>query len=176
VVDVDTRDRRHSPTSGFYYQGLALVFDETLGSDYDFNNYNIDLRNYFRISGRNVVATQVFLYAARGTAPIWRLAELGGREHTRGYRLGRFRDRVLLAAQAEYRTDLVGRFGLVVFGGVGDVAPTYTSFELEHLHPTVGAGLRIRVAKTEDNPLKARFDAAAGDETVRFYFGFDEAF
>ena len=56
----------------------------------------------------------------------------GGREHTRGYRQGRYRDRILLAAQVEYRVDVIGRFGLAAFAGLGDVAPGFRSFEFEH--------------------------------------------
>ncbi len=174
LAELDTRDRRHSPTSGFYHQAFALIFDEALGSDYDFNNYNVDLRSYLSPADGHVLATQFFLYSARGEAPLWRYAELGGRAHSRGYRVGRYRDRLLLSAQVEYRVAVAGRFGLAGFAGIADVAPEYDGFRLDHVRPTLGGGVRVRIRKND--PLKARLDVAAGDESVRLYFGFDEAF
>lgn len=174
VAEWDTRDRRYSPTRGSFWQGFALLFDGELGSRYDFNNYNLDLRNYWSFDPDHVLATQLFLYAARGAPPLWRFAELGGRAHTRGYRQGRFVDRVLLAAQAEYRADLWWRLGISLFGGVGDVASGLDRFQVEHLRPTLGAGLRARVAGRDD--LRARLDVAFGSHSVRVQLQLDEAF
>jgi hypothetical protein len=174
LLEWDTRNRRYSPTRGSYHQAFAMVFDDALGSAYDFNNYNLDLRKYLPLGGEHVLATQFFVYSSRGSPPIWRFAELGGRAHSRGYRLGRYVDRVLMAFQGEYRADLWWRLGMTAFAGLGDVAPTLRRLQLEHMRPTVGGGLRARVAGRDD--LRARLDAAVGQGSVRFYLTLDEAF
>ena len=170
----DTRNRKYSPTSGFYYQGFTLVFDDELGSQQTFNNFNADLRNYFRLTGNHILATQVFIYGARGVPPVWRLAAMGGRAHSRGYRRGRYVDNVLLTFQGEYRCPLRGRFELVAFGGMSAVSPSFNSMKPDFFKPNYGAGLRFRLKSIDG--IRARFDVAGGGEDVRFYFSLDEAF
>jgi outer membrane protein assembly factor BamA len=177
TLDYDTRDRFYSPTRGSYYQFFSMWFDEHLGSDYDFNVYNLDLRNYFRLAEQHILATQIFLYAAMGDAPFWRYAALGGRHHTRGYRKGRFLDHTLLAFQGEYRFPVWRQCSGVLFGGLGDVAPKLGQLRLETMRATAGAGLRFQ--PKPDHFLKMRLDMAAGAEgmgSMRFYLGLDEAF
>jgi hypothetical protein len=174
VLDWDTRDRPYSPTRGAYYEAFGMVFDDELGSEADLNVYNLDLKNYFPVTADHVFATQFFVYAARGDAPFWRMAALGGREHTRGYRHGRYLDRILVSAQGEYRFGVWRRIGLVVFGGVGDVAAEWRNLELEHMQPTLGTGLRLRTGSVE--AVRARLDLAFGRNSTRVYFTLDEAF
>jgi outer membrane protein assembly factor BamA len=174
IFDFDTRDRRHSPTGGVHYQAFGLIFDDAFGSRFDFNNYNVDLSSYLRLGERQVLAAQAFMYDVRGGgAPVWRMAELGGRSHTRGYRRGRYTDRLLVAVQAEYRMDVGTRWGFVGFLGAGNVAGDFDRLQVKYVRPTAGSGIRMRLT---DDHLKARFDVAFGQESPRFYFGLDEAF
>lgn len=174
VVEWDTRDDSYSPTSGAYYQGYSLWFNDEFGSEHDFDAYHVDLRNYFRLASDHVLATQFFLYAARGGAPFWRYAALGGRPHTRGYRKARYLDHTLVALQGEYRFPLWKRLGMVVFGGLGDVGPSLDRLQLAHMRPTLGAGLRYQPRASSG--LKIRFDMGAGQNSLRFYLALDEAF
>lgn len=170
--EFDTRDDQEFPTGGSYIQGFAMAFDDGIGSEYDFNVWNLDVREYFSVSPKYVLATQFFIYAAKGGPPFWRLAALGGREHTRGYRRGRNLDNVLYAFQAELRLAVYRRFGVVGFAGLGDVAHTTSQMELEHMKPTLGGGLRYR---TGARNLRARLDLAFGND-LRVYLGLGEAF
>jgi outer membrane protein assembly factor BamA len=52
----DTRDNIFYPLAGSYYQLTAAVFDSWLGSDYTFNLYQIDLRNYFSLFPKHLLA------------------------------------------------------------------------------------------------------------------------
>jgi outer membrane protein assembly factor BamA len=174
LLDWDTRDSKYSPASGSHYQFLALWFADEFGSEHSFNNFNIDLRNYFSITHDHVLATQFFIYSARGNPPFWRYAALGGRAHTRGYHKGRYLDRMLLAFQGEYRFPVWWRFGLVGFAGLGDVGPSLKLLKLEHMRPTVGGGIRFQY-DTSDK-INARLDIATGSESVRLYLALDEAF
>jgi outer membrane protein assembly factor BamA len=174
LLDWDTRDRKYSPTSGSHHQFFALFFDDKLGSEINFNNYNIDLRNYFSLGAGHVLATQFFIYIANGDPPFWRLAALGGRAHTRGYRRGRYLESCLLAFQGEYRLPVLWRLGLVGFAGLGDVAPSIRKLQFEHMRPSFGAGIRFALGSPDK--VRARFDVGLGGDSVRFYVSFDEAF
>lgn len=174
LLDWDTRDNKYSPSSGSHHQLFAIYFADEFGSEHSFNNFNIDLRNYFSITRNHVFATQFFIYSARGNPPFWRYAALGGRVHTRGYHKGRYLDRVLLAFQGEYRFPVWWRFGLVAFAGLGDVGPSLKLLKLEHMRPTAGGGIRFQYDSADR--INARLDIAAGSESVRLYLSLDEAF
>jgi outer membrane protein assembly factor BamA len=174
LVDWDTRNSKFYPTSGSYHQLFYLVFDDAFGSDHDFHNYNVDLRKYFSLGRGQVLAGQFFIFGTDREVPFWRLAALGGRSHTRGYRTARYIDRVLLAFQAEYRLPLTRRVELALFGGMGDVGPKLKSLQLEHMKPTVGAGLRLNTSSNDG--VRIRLDAAFGESSARVSYAFDQAF
>ncbi|NNF08361.1 MAG: hypothetical protein HKN21_16490 [Candidatus Eisenbacteria bacterium] len=169
---VDYNNRVSPYQSGIHYQGFAMYFDARYGNEFDFNVFNLDFRNYFATSDRSVFATQLFYYGTAQQPPLWRMAALGGREHTRGYRTGRNLDRNLLAAQGEYRFHAWKRVGLAFFAGVGNVAPELENFRLEDMQVSVGAGIRFSGGAEE---TVIRFDVAYGDE-VNFYFKLGEPF
>jgi outer membrane translocation and assembly module TamA len=152
-----------------------MFFVGSASDERDFNVFNLDLRNYFSRGSRHVFATQVFLYGVEdGNAPFWRMATLGGRAHTRGYRYGRYIDRVLLAFQGEYRLHAFWRVGLVTFAGLSDVASKIATLKLEHMRPTIGIGARFHVSSPEG--IRGRVDMALGQKSLRFYLRLDEAF
>jgi len=175
LFSYDTRDNRYSPTTGRYYQGFALFFDEAFGSHHDFNNYHVDVRHYHPLGEGRVLATQFFTYAAKGAAPVWRYAALGGRDHTRGYRKGRYLDRVLVAFQGEYRFRLFSRLGGAAFAGLAEVAKKLPNLKLTTMRPTLGGGLRLEASPKSG--IMARFDVAVGGtDSVRFHLSLGEAF
>lgn len=174
LLEIDLRDRRFAPRRGIYYQAFGLFFDEELGSEHDFNNYSVDLRHYYALAGDHVLATQFFAYAAKGRPPIWRYASLGGRNHTRGYPMNRYMDRVLVAFQAEYRMPVYWRMGLAFFGGLGDVAARGKDLRLDSMRPTLGAGLRLGTGP--DDAINVSFDVAFGEMTPRLYLYIGDSF
>ena len=92
----------------------------------------------------------------------------------RGYYDGRYRDRHLLAFQAEYRLPVWGKFGLVGFAGLGRVAPTLGGLDFSGLKYSAGFGLRFKIAPREGANL--RIDWAFGQGTSGVYFTAGEAF
>lgn len=151
-----------------------MSFGEATGGDSSFNNYLMDLRGYLPLSEKQVLALQYFLYSTTGDAPIWRYAELGGHNHSRGYRTGRYIDRLLMAFQAEYRRPLFWRLSGSTFAGLANVAEEYRDFELEHMRPTIGAGLLVRPGN--DSNVVIRSDFAAGENSLRAQFSIGHAF
>jgi len=174
LAEWDSRDDQHDPHRGLYLQAFSLAFGEKTGSDFSFNNYNVDLRGYLPISEGQVLALQYFLYSALGDAPIWRYAELGGRPHSRGYRTGRYVDRLLMAFQAEYRRPLSWRLGLSAFAGLANVTEEYHHFELEHMRPTIGGGLLLRTGRQSN--VVIRSELAAGENSLRAHLSIGHAF
>ena len=77
-----------------------------------------------------------------------------------------------LAAQMEYRLQVLAWLGAVAFFGVGEVEPDLGSLNFKDLLPAGGLGARITVAK--QNHINARVDVAFSKQGVSFAVG--EAF
>lgn len=173
VLLLDTRDRLTYPAAGTYAE-LAATFTG-VGGTWSFQRYTADLRRYIGLNatGTRVLALQAVATFHDGRVPFRELAPLGGISLLRGYYDGRYRDRQLLAAQAELRAPLWRRFGFVVFGGIGDVG--YTLADFGHPKAAGGAGLRFQFNRRER--LNVRADYGIGQSgSSGFYFSIGEAF
>ena len=170
----DNRDNVFFPRSGVQALATAMLFGRALGGEFDYSIFKMDLRVYQPVLAAHVLALQVILEALAGTAPFTRIPKLGGDSVMRGYYSGRYRDKVLLAVQAEYRLPLWGRFGLTAFGGLGRVACRLSRLCLRGVRYSAGCGLRFAVNREEKTNL--RLDYGFGEGTAGLYFTVKEAF
>jgi outer membrane protein assembly factor BamA len=133
------------------------------------------LRRYFTLSPNHVLAVQAYGIVEFAYPPFYELALLGGDKVMRGYLYGRYRDRLYYAFQAEYRTPVIWRFGLVFFGGLGDVASKFANISIATIKPTYGFGVRFRIDELQK--LDLRVDVGFGEEDASgVYFSVNQAF
>jgi len=109
----DSRDNIFYPTKGHLYRIEFAAFAKELGSSYDFNRIEVDLRRYFLINPekRQLLAAQLYTELVRGTPPFYRLPALGGSRLMRGHKSGSLRDRNYMAGQMEFRSSRLSRGG-----------------------------------------------------------------
>jgi len=138
---LDSRDNIFYPSKGGYYQLSAVYYQKIYGSDFIFNNYIIDLRRYLSATEDHIFAFQVYSNFVGGNTPFFKLPALGGSSLMRGYYEGRYRDKYYFTTQAEYRTELFKRIGLVGFAGVGEVAGSISDYKLSGLKYSFGIGV-----------------------------------
>ena len=173
----DARDNVLSTFRGNYLEVSALLNGGALGSDYRFGRYLLDARHFRPLTTDNktILALQLVGQFQGGNVPFRELANLGGSNLLRGFYEGRYRDRQLLAAQAEVRRVLFGRFNGVLFGGVGQVGNTLGDFDQGGLKVAGGAGLRFRFNRLDR--LNVRLDYGVGTgKSSGVYFSIGEAF
>ena len=171
----DSRDSIFYSTSGSFHQASATAFNRSLGSDFKFQRFFLELRKYFRFSFAHCLALQTRFLLQTGDPPFWRMGLLGGQEIMRGYYLGRYRDKDMIALQAEYRwVPVFWRLGLAAFAGLGEVAATLGGFDLGRLKYTYGLGLRFVIDSKQR--LNLRLDFGFGKNTSGVYFTAGEAF
>lgn len=170
----DTRDQIFYPTKGGYYQGKAIFYMKAIGSSFDFNSYELDLRQYIGLNQRNIIALQVFANFVRGNPPFYELSLLGGSHIMRGYFQGRYRDKNFLAGQMEYRRHLWWRLGMVAFAGLGDVEKEMRDFRITDAKVSTGLGLRFLF--DEAQKVNIRMDIGFGRDSSGIYFSVEEAF
>ena len=121
-----------------------------------------------------MLAFREVVSGASTNAPFYALPRLGQGSDIRGFKAGEYQDNVLLAAQVEYRLQMLTWLGAVAFVGVGEVQHDVGSLNFKDLLPAGGLGARITVAKA--NHVNARADVAFSKAGVTFYFAVGEAF
>ena len=195
----DTRDFVLNPLKGFFLEFGTLHFGPWLGSDFTFHSIRLDARKYINTFQNQTLALRGvanFRFTPNDNGiPIRALSRVGGRDFIRGYFLGTYQDNHLLAAEAEYRLPfwkesdtapfwkIWKRLGMVVFGGVAQVAPRPGDFRMDQFRTAVGAGLRVLFNR--ESRVTIRIDYALGlsansngpgRRQSGFYFYLAEAF
>ncbi|QDG49604.1 hypothetical protein FIV42_02270 [Persicimonas caeni] len=170
----DTRDNSFAATEGSYVQGSVLRYSEALGGDFSYTRFRLDGRHYVDLGHQQVLALQGMWESHVGDVPFYKLAKLGGQKRLRGLFKGRYRDKNMLLAQAEYRTPPLWRLRLAGFGGIGEVYGDDSPLSVDNLLWSAGAGLRLAVDESEG--VNVRADFGLSPEGTGFYLSIGEAF
>jgi len=176
AIASDSRTNIYNSGSGHMIRIRTVLNRKGLGSDYNFDIVEADLRGYLQIRNvhRDVVAFQGYGYFSSGDVPWNQMGTLGNDMIMRGYYSGRYRDKNFAAVQAEYRHSFNKVYGVVVFAGTGEVAKSTNEFSLSQLKPNVGGGLRVTLDRKER--LNLRLDMGFGQNTSNIYVSVAEAF
>ena len=170
----DTRDNTHFPTTGEFFDATATFAAPDLGGDQRHQKYLLGLNLYRSFGTSAILAARLALCGVGGAAPHYALCLFGSDGDLRGYKSGQYRDRFMIAAQAEFRLVLPKKFGAVAFLGLGEVAPSFPDLNGKNILGGGGLGLRYRV--TKQDPINLRVDYAWGRGGGGFYVGVGEAF
>jgi hypothetical protein len=174
----DNRKNVMNVREGLFSELAFLNYSPSLGSTHAFRSTQFDVR-YFRkgINPNDVVAFQGTALLNKGDVPFNQMAMMGGENMMRGYYLGRYRDKNMIAAQAEYRFlpfAFSKRFGAAAFVSSATVAPTASALLSSQLKMAGGLGARYLIFKSKD--IFVRFDIAFTGEGNGYYFFIGEAF
>ncbi len=174
----DNRKNVMNVREGLFAELAYLNYSSSLGSTNSFRSTQFDIR-YFRkgINPKDVLALQGSAMLNNGDVPFNQMAMMGGESMMRGYYLGRFRDKNMVAAQAEYRFlpfAFSKRWGTAAFLSGATVAPTPDKILSSQLKLAGGLGARYLVFKSKD--IFVRFDIAFTREGNGYYFFIGEAF
>ncbi len=171
----ETTPNRFYPTTGTLLDFTSTFFSEALGSKYSFQSYRFTFNKYGSLSNNQVLAYNLFVCGTGGKPPFYGNCIYGTNNELRGYTAGQYLDRYMFATQIEYRLSLPKRFGVVGFGGIGEVVPGGSqALRINHLLPGGGGGLRFQLSKAYRVNLRADF--ARGKDTWTWSMGVGEAF
>lgn len=174
TLEFDSRSDSFYPRSGEQFRFQASFNGRAIGGNRTYQSYQTFYNKYFSLSPRQVVAGHVGGCYATGSVPFYDLCFLGKSKDLRGYEVGQYIDRVMIAAQAEYRLELPKRLGAALFFGAGEVARRFSDLRTDALKPGGGVGLRFRL--TKENHINLRVDYAWGINSKGLYLGVTEAF
>jgi hypothetical protein len=172
----DSRDNEFSATRGQLMDFYASFFDEIFASDFEFQSYWFDYNRYTSIkkNERRIVAWRATACNVTDGAPFYELCAIGIHDAFRGYQGGRYRDRLSVTAQAEYRWEFIKRWVGAVFGGVAQVAADASDLTFDNVLPAAGIGFRWMVVPARR--IDVRVDYAWGEGDSGLYISVGEAF
>ena len=175
LILYDSRNNQLYPESGTYFEGSFQGFGGVFGGEFSYVRALADFRKILPVGKNQVFAVQAFSEMTFGDVPFFALPMLGGNKLLRGLFEGKYRDKNLLALQAEYRYKFLPRWGMVAFGGTGNAFSKENPFQIGLSKITYGVGGRYQLNK--EKKLNLRLDLAhSPGEPFQFYFTFGEAF
>ncbi len=173
-IGYDTRDNTFAPYMGNLMSLEAFVYRGFLGSAFDYEVGQVDLRHYTELADNNVLALAMFFrYSSTGT-PLLELSSPDGAKLLRGIENGRYRDQDMVSLQTEYRFPVWWRFGATLFGEAAQVSPSPSQFTADRFKYGVGAGVRFALNPSER--YNARLDVSYVDGGVGVVIYIKEAF
>lgn len=171
----DTSANLFYPTDGTFFSFTSDFFSQGLGSKYSFQSYRTTFSKYWSLGDKQVLAYNAYFCAVGGDPPFYGNCIYGTNNELRGYTAGQYFTRYMVATQLEYRLVLPKRFGLVVFGGIGEAIPGQNQvYGSQNFLPSGGGGLRFQLSKQHHVNLRA--DIAQGKNGHTFGMGIGEAF
>ncbi len=173
-LDFDTRDQVVQPGRGVFLEVEPSVNIPTTGPASDiFYRVQFTADFYFSLWWGAVLALDFYGDLASQTSPWTMWNETGGDVRMRGYYTGRYRDRNFVSAQAELRQTVYRSHGIAVWGGAGNVFPSFREFNIRHTLPTYGIGYRYTLLGL----ITFRLDAGFGrGGEYGIYAGINQAF
>jgi hypothetical protein len=166
-----------NPRRGGKYRVALARYADTSDNDDGFTRVDVDLQQYVSILNER----RVFAVRALGSfsdvsgdaeMPFYLMRTLGGGQTLRGFRDFRFRDRHLLALQAEYRFEILTALDGAIFYDAGMVAPRLDGFRLRDFERDWGFGFRFG----GNGGVFLRLDLAYGGEGPRTWLRFGHVF
>ena len=176
-MNYDSRDITVNAWKGLFVNFNATFYGDYLGSDNDYNIYELDIRTYHQIAREgNTLALKLYGRVGKGDIPYEELTRIGGTNALRGYIDGQYRDRSGVYLISEWRhmflksNEDLSKHGIAVWLGSGSIANDLDA--IDEWIPNLGVGYRFEVQPR----MNLRIDFGIGRESSGLYFNFTEAF
>lgn len=172
TLTYDSRDFILNANRGFFLQLDQTFAPRFLANSYCFSATDVTASTYTRIWKGGILATEFHSHFIYGK-PAWSMmSDAGSSSRLRGYYEGRYRDKNIAELQVELRQHIVGRHGIALWGGVGEVFPDFQSMRWEKILPNAGIGYRWEFKKR----VNVRVDYGFTRDGGGFIFNINEAF
>ena len=175
---LDRRDQPGNPRAGGYVGVNWRHYSDRDFDRYSFRVLDADLQHFFPIfDKKRVFALRGRMIATTAGAgqlvPFYFQPTLGGSDSLRSVRDYRFRDKNVLALNAEYRWEAFSGLDMALFTDFGKVASRTEDLNLRSLERAYGIGFRFNTYRS----VFLRIDVAlAGLDTPRLFIKFSKAF
>lgn len=155
-------DDKRNPKNGYSLRVSGELYDESFGSDEDYNKWSLDAKVYKELDETNRLAFQYVLERASEDTPFYDLYSLGSSVIIRGFLADRYIDNNFTAFQGEYKHYLNDKWVAAIFAGAGSLSHEFSDIYSEKLKLAAGIGLRYVFSEKEN--VKFRFDIGFNDD------------
>lgn len=162
ILEYDSRNNVLTPTRGTHAMLKTQFFNETWGSDDDFNRYTAYLKHYFNLSENWLLGLRADAKAIDGDAPFYSYPFI----EMRGIKAMRYQGQQTLLGEAELGWTFTPRWTLVGFAGAGKA---FGRGEQKDSDLIISRGIGIRYLIASKLGLKMGIDIARGPEDTAFY-------
>jgi hypothetical protein len=165
----DSRNNLFTPTKGIYAEAGGGVFNEVVGSDFNYETVSLTLLYYYPLAKELTLSLKTEGFFSFDDAPFYTRPYV----HLRGAAVRRYVGEHAADAELELRWQCWGRFSLVGFAGAGVAWNDFERFESERTVVTGGLGFRYEIARKHG--LHMGLDVAVGPDDVAIYIQFGSA-
>ncbi|NRB83501.1 MAG: BamA/TamA family outer membrane protein [Winogradskyella sp.] len=170
----DKRDNVYYPRKGSELNLNYTGYLSFMGNDDESSKIELKYNTFFKTNRANdVIALRAYGGFGLGEVPFNNLLVVEGTD-LRGYSMGEYRGKQLIALQGEYRYNFKGNMGLVGFAGFGTIYGSNIESNNGKILPSIGAGYRYTAFP--ENKMNVGLDVAAGSGDWGIYFRIGEAF
>lgn len=162
-VEYDGRNSTFTPTKGLAAKLKYQNFDDTWGSDFNYDLFSGELFKYIPFGDYSSLGLRLDAETVSGDVPFFGYPFVD----LRGIPAMRYQGQDVVVGEAEYLWGVTPRWSVVFFGGVGHTTPIK---ELDGEGRTVaagGLGFRYRLARKLG--LQSGIDIARGPEDTSIY-------
>ncbi|MBI4640666.1 MAG: BamA/TamA family outer membrane protein [Candidatus Tectomicrobia bacterium] len=182
AVTYDSRDSSVTPTEGEFAQLFVELSEKSLGSEFSFRRYGLELKKLFpNQNKRFTLAVRGLLEAVDGDmTPFFEKSHLGGDETLRGFGDGRFIDNHRLVLNVEERIipfkfrllDVFTNFEISPFLEIGKVFHSFERLSLNDVQVIGGISFRAVVHPN----VVGHIEVGYGSEGSAVFVGLDYPF
>ena len=185
TLSYDTRSKKEIfyPRDAEWVNFVANDFPESLGTDEHYYNLVLNARKYMHgFKEDDVLALQAFGQYSSTDTPDGALAALGSRSILRGFSIGQYKARHMVAVQGEYRYQITNTdFRLAAFGGYANLSGGSKGTKIGdreedngHYY-SGGVGVRYTIQEKQDIDYRVDF-AATNTNDYAIYANINQAF
>ena len=165
MLNYDNLNNILTPSKGIDAEINGMFFNETWGSDQNFQRYNVLISYYTKPVSSLVVLLRSAASSVRGESPFYAVPFV----QLRGVKAMQFQGEETLKGETELRWSFTPRWALVGFAGVGKAFNEGIKGDSDNIY-TKGLGMRYLIASKLG--LQAGVDIAKGPEDTAFYIIF----
>ncbi len=170
----DKRDEVYYPKNGSKFNFKFTSYPEFMSNEDASSQISLQYNQYINTNkSRDVIALRAYGGFGLGEVPFNNLIVVGGTD-LRGYSMGEYRGKQLLAVQSEYRYNFKHNMGLVGFAGIGTIFESNIESNNGDLLPSAGFGFRYTAFP--EYKMNVGLDVAAGKGDWGVYFRIGESF
>ena len=163
VALYENLDYKISPRKGFQTELKATVNSETIGSDYDYEEFSWQVRQYFEFADKYTLAWRLDGSTTSGDVPFYMEPFVT----IEGIPAMRYQGPTAATVELRGGVDLNPRWSVIGFVGGGRAADSISDLSSAETHSAYGAGFRYLMARRLG--MRIGIDVAKGPEGTYVY-------